>query len=125
MRGIQLSEEGKGSVYVVVSAALWGMFPILAHEWAKEIPPLFFGGILSIFAALGVSVVMFARKESHELLRRVFLAVHGEHLHRCHPQHPVFHRRCPHVKHQCIGAHAIRNDIYAHEHAVLWREKYD
>ena len=70
MRGIQLSEEGKGSVYVVVSAALWGMFPILAHEWAKEIPPLFFGGILSIFAALGVSVVMFARKESHELLRR-------------------------------------------------------
>lgn len=67
---MQVSEEGKGSVYVIISAALWGMFPILAHEWAKELPPIFFGGMLSLFAALGVSIAMFARREAHELLRR-------------------------------------------------------
>ncbi len=70
MLGTKSTEEGKGSFYVIISAALWGMFPILAHEWAKEIPPIFFGGILSIFAALGISIIMFARKEAHELFRR-------------------------------------------------------
>lgn len=65
-----MSEEGKGSLYIVASAALWGMYPILAHGWAKEIPPLFFGGILSVLAAISMSIIMIGRGEARELLRR-------------------------------------------------------
>jgi len=61
------SAETVGALYVVASAALWGIFPIVAQQWAHTIPPLFFSGILSILAAVGIVPLMVYRQKTHEL----------------------------------------------------------
>ncbi len=62
-----MNKEKVGVLFTIVSAMLWGVFPILVNAWSAHITPLFFAAILSLFTALGTALWMIIRKKTSEL----------------------------------------------------------
>lgn len=68
-----MNEEGKGALFALGSAALWGIYPIIVNQWIGNIPPFFFATSTSVFAALGTGIWMLIRKKQRELLNKEML----------------------------------------------------
>lgn len=63
-------KEKIGIVLVLLSAAFWGLFPVLVHDGVRHIPPLTFAAISTILAAVASFVYLVATGKQHELKKR-------------------------------------------------------
>ena len=63
-------KETQGALFTLTSALLWGLFPILVNSKSQTIPPIFFGGIISIFTAIGSLIWMVSRKKTKECKKK-------------------------------------------------------
>lgn len=63
----KLNSENRGAVFVFISAALWGAFPVIVHQWTNQLPPLFFGASLALFCASAAALWMLIRGKGAEL----------------------------------------------------------
>ena len=50
---IDTNRESRGTALALVSAALWGVFPVMVNRGSQHIPPLFFAAITTLLAAAG------------------------------------------------------------------------
>lgn len=62
--------ESKGVFFTILSAALWGVFPIIIHFFLPEIPKFFFAAVTGLLASLGTAIWAFSRGKFHELRRK-------------------------------------------------------
>lgn len=62
--------ETTGIILVLISAALWGMFPVFVNRGAKTIPPLMFAACSAIVAAIGSFVYLSLKGKFYELKKR-------------------------------------------------------
>jgi drug/metabolite transporter (DMT)-like permease len=60
-------QERKGVFLAIVSAALWGIFPVMINRGSHQIPPLAFAAISTLLAAIGSLIYMIANGRSGEL----------------------------------------------------------
>lgn len=63
-------QETKGVILSIVSAALWGMFPVVVNRGSRHIPPLTFAAISTLLAAAGSLVYTALKGNLHELKKR-------------------------------------------------------
>jgi len=60
-------QEKTGIIFVLVSAALWGIFPVLINRGTQTIPPITFAAITTLLAALGCFLYALFRGKLGEL----------------------------------------------------------
>jgi drug/metabolite transporter (DMT)-like permease len=60
-------EEQKGVILALVSAALWGIFPVMVNRGSHYIPPLTFAAISTLLAAFGSFIYAAIKGDLHEL----------------------------------------------------------
>ncbi len=65
-----LKQEKKGVILALISAALWGVFPVMVNRGAHYIPPLTFAAISAFLAAVGSFAYAALKSKLHELKRR-------------------------------------------------------
>src|ERR1700690_3188506 len=63
-------EENKGITLVLISAALWGIFPVTVNRGAHNIPPLIFAALSTLLAAIGSFIYMLLKGQLYELKKR-------------------------------------------------------
>ena len=61
--------ESTGVALALLSAALWGLYPVAVHSGSANIPPLTFAASITIIAALGALAYALATGRAGELLR--------------------------------------------------------
>ncbi len=62
--------EKKGVLLVLISAALWGMFPVVVNRASHEIPPLTFAALATLLAALGSFIYTVFKGRISELAKK-------------------------------------------------------
>ncbi len=62
--------ETTGIILVLISAALWGMFPVFVNQGAKTIPPLMFAACSAMVAAIGSFVYLLFKGKLFELKKK-------------------------------------------------------
>jgi drug/metabolite transporter (DMT)-like permease len=67
---VPAGEEKRGVVLALVSAALWGVFPVMVNRGSHIIPPLKFAAISTLLAAAGSFVYTFLKGRLHELKKK-------------------------------------------------------
>lgn len=60
-------QEQLGVTFALVSAAMWGLFPVIVNFGVKDIPPLTYAAISTLLAALGAFVYFLSQKKLSEL----------------------------------------------------------
>ncbi len=60
-------EEKKGVVLALISAALWGAFPVVVNRGTRQIPPMEFAAVSALLAAAVSFIYMIAGGKFHEL----------------------------------------------------------
>ncbi|MBK8806324.1 MAG: hypothetical protein IPO21_06650 [Bacteroidales bacterium] len=56
------NREFSGVGYTMISAALWGVFPIIVHRWTNQVPIFFFAAITGLFAcAAGFALMVYQK----------------------------------------------------------------
>jgi drug/metabolite transporter (DMT)-like permease len=63
-------QEKKGVILALLSAALWGVFPVMVNRGSHYIPPLTFAAISSLLAAFGSFIYAALKGDLHELGKR-------------------------------------------------------
>jgi drug/metabolite transporter (DMT)-like permease len=63
-------QETKGVILAIVSAALWGMFPVVVNRASRHIPPLTFAAISTLLAAAGSLIYTALKGDLRELKKR-------------------------------------------------------
>jgi drug/metabolite transporter (DMT)-like permease len=67
---IRKKQETQGTILALFSAALWGVFPVMANRGSRHIPPLFFAAISTLLAAAGSLGYAAFKGKLHELKKR-------------------------------------------------------
>jgi drug/metabolite transporter (DMT)-like permease len=65
-----VTRENKGAVLALLSAALWGIFPVMVNRGSRSIPPLTFAVLSSLLAAAGSLLYAASRGKLHELAEK-------------------------------------------------------
>ncbi len=60
-------QEQVGAYYILASAALWGVFPVIVNQGARSIPPISFAAITALLAAGAAFVYAASTGKLHEL----------------------------------------------------------
>jgi drug/metabolite transporter (DMT)-like permease len=60
-------EENKGAILALISAALWGIFPVTVNRGSHTIPPLTFAALSTLLAAAGSFLYAALKGRLHEL----------------------------------------------------------
>lgn len=63
-------QEQKGAILALISAALWGVFPVMVNRGSHYIPPLTFAAISTLLAAFGSFLYAALKGNLHELKKR-------------------------------------------------------
>ncbi len=63
-------QEIKGVILALLSAALWGIFPVIVNRGSRNIPPLTFAAISTLLAAAGSLIYMALKGKLHELKKK-------------------------------------------------------
>jgi drug/metabolite transporter (DMT)-like permease len=63
-------QENRGVILALISAALWGVFPIMVNRGAHHIPPLMFAAISTLLAAVGSLVYTVVKSKLGELKKK-------------------------------------------------------
>ena len=63
-------QEQKGVILAFISAALWGIFPVMVNRGSHYIPPLTFAAISTMLAAFGSFVYTVLKGKLYELKKR-------------------------------------------------------
>jgi len=56
-------KEKLGTILIITSTAIWGMFPVLAHQGTKNISPLTFAALTTLIAAIGMFFYILIKKK--------------------------------------------------------------
>ncbi len=62
-----IKQENKGVTLALISAALWGVFPVTVNRGAHSIPPLTFAAVSTLLAAAGSFSYALLKGKLHEL----------------------------------------------------------
>lgn len=65
-----VKEENKGVILALISAALWGIFPVMVNRGSRHIPPLTFAAISTLLAAAGSFIYTAVKGKLHELKKK-------------------------------------------------------
>jgi drug/metabolite transporter (DMT)-like permease len=65
-----LTRENKGVLLALISAALWGIFPVMVNRGSRIIPPLTFAAISTLLAAFGSLVYTALKHKLRELKKK-------------------------------------------------------
>jgi O-acetylserine/cysteine efflux transporter len=63
-------EENRGVILALISAALWGIFPVTVNRGVHHIPPLTFAAFSTLLAAAGAFIYAAFKGRLHELKRK-------------------------------------------------------
>src|SRR3989338_8901532 len=63
-------KEGLGAALALLSAALWGAFPLLVHQGVQSIPPLTFAALSTLIAVAGAFIYAIVQGSLKELKER-------------------------------------------------------
>ncbi len=67
---MRAEEEKKGVVLALISAALWGAFPVVVNRGTRQIPPMEFAAVSALLAAAVSFIHMIAEGKFHELKKK-------------------------------------------------------
>ena len=70
MSAISKKQEKIGVAFVLSSAAMWGIFPILVNRGTQHIHPIMFAAFTTLLAACGSFIYALFRGELHELTKK-------------------------------------------------------
>jgi drug/metabolite transporter (DMT)-like permease len=65
-----VTQENKGVLLALISAALWGIFPVMVNRGSRSIPPLTFAAISTLLAAFGSFVYTALKHRLWELKKK-------------------------------------------------------
>jgi drug/metabolite transporter (DMT)-like permease len=65
-----IKQENKGVLLALISAALWGIFPVMVNRGSHHIPPLTFAAISTLLAAAGAFVYSVIKHKLGELRKK-------------------------------------------------------
>jgi drug/metabolite transporter (DMT)-like permease len=67
---MDLTRENKGVILALISAALWGIFPVMVNSGSRIIPPLTFAASSTLLAAFGAFVYAALKHKLRELKKK-------------------------------------------------------
>jgi len=67
---MQTEQENKGVILALISAALWGVFPVMVNRGSHNIPPLLFAAISTLLAAFGSFIYTALKSNLRELRKK-------------------------------------------------------
>lgn len=62
--------EKIGSIFIFLQAILWGMFPIIVSNGAKQIPPFTYATLSTFTASFAALIYLFAQQKQSELKKK-------------------------------------------------------
>ncbi|MDA8156657.1 MAG: DMT family transporter [Actinomycetota bacterium] len=62
--------ENKGALLALLSAAMWGAFPVIVNRGSRKMPPLLFAAFSTLFAATGAFVYALIKGKLNELRKK-------------------------------------------------------
>jgi len=65
-----MQKEKAGIIFVLTSAAMWGIFPVIVNRGVQSMPPLTYAAITTLLAACGAFVYAAATGKLYELKNR-------------------------------------------------------
>jgi drug/metabolite transporter (DMT)-like permease len=65
-----VTRENKGVILALISAALWGVFPVMVNRGSRSIPPLIFAAISTLLAAAGSFIYAALKRKLPELRKK-------------------------------------------------------
>lgn len=63
-------QENKGVVFILLSAAMWGIFPVVINHGTQAVPPVTFAAATTLLAAFGSFVYAALTNKLHELKKK-------------------------------------------------------
>lgn len=63
-------QENKGVILAIMSAALWGIFPVMVNRGSHKIPPLTFAALSTLLAAAGSFIYTACKGKLYELKKK-------------------------------------------------------
>lgn len=64
---MKIKSENFGTILIILSTAIWGMFPVLTNHGTKSISPLTFAALTTLISAFGTFLYALANKNIPEL----------------------------------------------------------
>lgn len=65
-----MKQEKTGTVFALIQAALWGLFPIITNLGTQKIPPIFFAAISSLLGGLTIFIILAFQNKLAELKKK-------------------------------------------------------